>query len=49
MDYKSKKVKGKVMNKKMKIHGTMIEDVHYEIGRNKSNCISHAPGSKKGP
>ena len=48
MDYKSKKVKGKVMNKKIKIHGTMIEDVHYEIGRNKSNCISHAPGAKKG-
>ena len=48
MNYKSKKVKGTVMNKKIKIHETMKEDIHYKIGRNKSNCTSHAPGAKKG-
>ena len=48
MDYKSKKVKGKVMNKKIKIHGTMIEDVHYHVLRHGINSQKHTPGSKKG-
>ena len=48
MDYKSKKVKGKVMNKKIKINETMIEDVHYKILRHSQDVESHVPGSKKG-
>ena len=48
MDYKSKKVKGKAMNKKINIHETMIEDIHYKIGRHSEDVESHVPGSKKG-
>ena len=48
MDYKSKKVKGTVMNKKIKIHETMKEDIHYEIGRHGENSQKHKPGEKKG-
>ena len=48
MDYKSKKVKGTVMNKKIKIHESMVEDIHYKILRHGQNVESHVPGSKKG-
>jgi hypothetical protein len=47
MDYKSKKVKGTVMNKKFKIHETMKEDIHYHILRHGINSQKHTPGSKK--
>jgi hypothetical protein len=50
MDYKSKKVKGKVkpMNPKIKIHETMKKDIHYEIKTHSEDVESHIPGSKKG-
>ena len=48
MDYKSKKVKGIVMNKKINIHETMKEDIHYKILRHSENVESHVPDSKKG-
>jgi len=48
MDYKSKKVKGTVMNKKIKIHETMQEDIHYHVLRHGINSQKHTPGSKKG-
>ena len=48
MDYKSTKVKGTAMNKKITIHETMKEDIHYKILRHGENVESHVPGSKKG-
>jgi len=50
MDYKSKKVKGKVkpMNPKIKIHETMKKDIHYYIKTHSEDVGSHIPGSKKG-
>ena len=48
MDYKSKKEKGTVMNKKFKIHEAMKEHVHYKIKRHGPNSTIHVPGTKKG-
>ena len=36
------------MNKKIKIHETMKEDIHYHVLRHGINSQKHTPGSKKG-